>query len=166
MQNRNGTITPAMQHGVTVMVACLIITMQTRVRPTLFKCMSDTLYQSQGCFVYSCPLNGPISHMSVYYEVMDWYNIRKRNYSSIHCFYDFAHKQDSQLNSLVLITVWRVVIEVWQDSQLNSSAFSHCSVWRVAIGKGVLCMAKQCKVCVRELACTSDTKIVNYFIFT
>ena len=33
MQNRNGTITPAMQHGVTVMVACLIITMQTSVRP-------------------------------------------------------------------------------------------------------------------------------------
>ena len=56
----------------------------------------------------------------------------------IHCLHDFAHEQDSQLNSLVLITVWRVVIEVWQDSQLNSSAFSHCSVWRVAIGKGVL----------------------------
>ena len=30
----------------------------------------------------------------------------------IHCLHDFAHKQDSQLNSLVLITVWRVVIEV------------------------------------------------------
>ena len=64
------------------------------------------------------------------------------NYASaytytIHCLHDFAHKQDSQLNSLVLITVWRVVIEVWQNSQLNSSAFSHCSVWRVAIGKGV-----------------------------
>ena len=29
----------------------------------------------------------------------------------IHCLHDFAHKQDSQLNSLVLITVWRVVIE-------------------------------------------------------
>ena len=56
---------------------------------------------------------------------------------TIHCLHDFPHKQDSQLNSLVLITVWRVVIEVWQDSQLNSSAFSHCSVWRVAIGKGV-----------------------------
>ena len=55
----------------------------------------------------------------------------------IHCLHDFAHKQDSQLNSSVLITVWRVVIKVWQDSQLNSSAFSHCSVWRVAIGKGV-----------------------------
>ena len=50
----------------------------------------------------------------------------------IHCLHDFAHKQDSQLNSSVLITVWRVVIEVWQDSQLNSSAFSHCSVWRFA----------------------------------
>ena len=25
--------------------------------------------------------------------------------------HDFAHKQDSQLNSSVLITVWRVVIE-------------------------------------------------------
>ena len=35
MQNKNGTITPAMQHGVTVMVACLMITMQTSVRPTL-----------------------------------------------------------------------------------------------------------------------------------
>ena len=46
-------------------------------------------------------------------------------------------QQDSQVNSSVLITVWRVVIEVWQDSQLNSSAFSHCSVWRAAIGKGV-----------------------------
>ena len=57
---------------------------------------------------------------------------------AIHCLHDFAHKQDSQLNSLVLITVWRVVIEVRQDSQLNSSAFSHCSVSRVAIGKGVL----------------------------
>ena len=34
----------------------------------------------------------------------------------LHCLHDFAHKQDSQLNSLVLITVWRVVIEVWQDS--------------------------------------------------
>ena len=56
---------------------------------------------------------------------------------TIHCLHDFAHKQDSQLNSSVLITMWRVVIEVWQDSQLNSSAFSHCSVWRVAIGKGV-----------------------------
>ena len=31
-----------------------------------------------------------------------------------------------------------MVIEVWQDTQLNSSAFSHCSVWRFAIGKGVL----------------------------
>ena len=55
----------------------------------------------------------------------------------IHFLHDFAHKQSSQLNSLVLITVWRVVIEVLQNSQLNSSAFSHCSVWRVAIGKGV-----------------------------
>ena len=36
MKYRNGTITPAMQHGVTVVVACLIITMQTSVRPTLF----------------------------------------------------------------------------------------------------------------------------------
>ena len=26
-------------------------------------------------------------------------------------------------------------------------------------------MAKQCKVCVRELACTSDTTIANDFIF-
>ena len=60
-----------------------------------------------------------------------------REHSTKHCLHDFSHKQDSQLNSLVLITVWRVVIEVWQDSQLNSSAFSHCSVWRVAIGKGV-----------------------------
>ena len=31
--------------------------------------------------------------------------------SSIHCLHDFEHKQDSQLNSSVLITVWRVVIE-------------------------------------------------------
>ena len=30
----------------------------------------------------------------------------------IHCLHDFVHKQDSQLNSLLLITVWRVVIEV------------------------------------------------------
>ena len=30
----------------------------------------------------------------------------------IHRLHDFAHKQDSQLNSLVLITVWRVAIEV------------------------------------------------------
>ena len=30
----------------------------------------------------------------------------------IHCLHDFAHKQHSQLNSSVLITVWRVVIEV------------------------------------------------------
>ena len=30
---------------------------------------------------------------------------------SIHCLHDFAHKQESQLNSSVLITVWRVVIE-------------------------------------------------------
>ena len=58
---------------------------------------------------------------------------RRKNTITIHCLHDFAHK----LNSLVLITVWRVVIEVRQDSQLNSSAFSHCSVWRVAIGKGV-----------------------------
>ena len=29
----------------------------------------------------------------------------------IHCLHDFAHKQDSQLNSSVLIAVWRVVIE-------------------------------------------------------
>ena len=36
MQNRNSTITPAMQYGVIVVVACLIITMQTSVRPTLF----------------------------------------------------------------------------------------------------------------------------------
>ena len=50
-----------------------------------------------------------------------------------HCLHDFAHKQDSQLNSSVLITVWRVVIEVWQDSQLNSSAFSHCSVCGVLL---------------------------------
>ena len=32
--------------------------------------------------------------------------------SAIHCLYDFAHKQDFQLNSSVLITVCRVVIEV------------------------------------------------------
>ena len=56
----------------------------------------------------------------------------------IHCLHDFAHKQDSQLNSSVLITVWRAVIEVWQDFELNSSASSHCSVWRAAIVKGVL----------------------------
>ena len=31
--------------------------------------------------------------------------------SPIHCLHDFVHKQDSQLNSSVLITVWRVVIE-------------------------------------------------------
>ena len=64
----------------------------------------------------------------------NWYC---NGFFAIHCLHDFAHKQDSQLNSLVLITVWRFVIEMWQDSQLNSSAFSHCSVWRVAIGKGV-----------------------------
>ena len=29
----------------------------------------------------------------------------------IHCLYDFAHKQDSQLDSSVLITVWRVLME-------------------------------------------------------
>ena len=29
----------------------------------------------------------------------------------IHCLHEFAHKQGSQLNSSVLITVWRVVIE-------------------------------------------------------
>ena len=29
----------------------------------------------------------------------------------IHCLHDFAHEQDSQLNSSVIITVWRVVIE-------------------------------------------------------
>ena len=34
-----------------------------------------------------------------------------RETSTIHCLHDFAHKQDSQLNSSVLITVWRVVIE-------------------------------------------------------
>ena len=31
---------------------------------------------------------------------------------SIHCLHDFALKQDSQLNSSVLFTVWRVVIEM------------------------------------------------------
>ena len=36
MQNRNSTLTPAMQHGVTVIVVCLIITMQTSVHLTLF----------------------------------------------------------------------------------------------------------------------------------
>ena len=36
MQNRNSNITPAMQYGVIVVVACLIITMQTSVRPKLF----------------------------------------------------------------------------------------------------------------------------------
>ena len=41
---------------------------------------------------------------------------------ALHCLHDFAHKQ---------------------DYQLNSSAFSHCSVWRVAIGKGVLGRNKQ-----------------------
>ena len=36
-------------------------------------------------------------------------------------------KQDSQLNSLALVTVWRVVIEKSVTySQLNSSAFGHC----------------------------------------
>ena len=46
----------------------------------------------------------------------------------IHCSHDFAHKQDSQLNSSILITVWRFVIKKsGQDSQLNSSAFSHCA---------------------------------------
>ena len=34
------------------------------------------------------------------------------NLYSIHYLHDFAHKQDSQLNSSLLITVWRVVIEV------------------------------------------------------
>ena len=63
---------------------------------------------------------------------------KKKKTAVIHRLHDFAHKQDSQLNSSFLFTVSRVVIEVWQDSQLNSSAFSHCSVWRVAIGKGVL----------------------------
>ena len=33
------------------------------------------------------------------------------NQLTIHCLHDFAHKQDSQLNSSVLITVWRFVIE-------------------------------------------------------
>ena len=71
----------------------------------------------------------------------------------IHWLHDFAHKQDSQLNSSVLMTVWRVVIEVWQDSQLNSSAFSHCSVWRVAIGKGVLlCVACKAQLLYGVLA--------------
>ena len=34
-------------------------------------------------------------------------------YKIIHCLHDFAHKQDKQdqLNSSVLITVWRFVIE-------------------------------------------------------
>ena len=35
-----------------------------------------------------------------------------RFFMSVHCLHDFAHKQDSQLNSSVLITVWRVVIEM------------------------------------------------------
>ena len=30
---------------------------------------------------------------------------------SIHCLHDFEHKQDSQLDSSVVITVWRFVIE-------------------------------------------------------
>ena len=30
---------------------------------------------------------------------------------TIHCLHDSAHKQDSQLYSTVLITVWRFVIE-------------------------------------------------------
>ena len=72
-------------------------------------------------------------------------------YTTIHCLHDFAHKQDSQLNSLVLITVWSVVIELRQDSQLNSLAFSHCSVWRVAIGKGVLTVQSARKIFSRRL---------------
>ena len=37
---------------------------------------------------------------------------RKKVYKTIiHCLHDFLHKQDSQLNSSVLITVWRFVIE-------------------------------------------------------
>ena len=36
---------------------------------------------------------------------------RNKNTAIIHCLHDFAHKQDSQLNSSVLITVWRFVIE-------------------------------------------------------
>ena len=76
-------------------------------------------------------------HLHEYINMIKWI-MWMSPFGWIHCLHDFAHKQDSQLNSSVLITVWRVVIEVWQDSQLNSSAFSHCSVWRVAIGKGVL----------------------------
>ena len=79
---------------------------------------------------------GDLLHASDFVVLMEVYQAA---YGPIHCLHDFAHKQDSQLNSSVLITVWRAVIEVWHDSQLNSSAFSHCSVWRVAIGKVYLC---------------------------
>ena len=109
--------------------------------------LDGTYFMSKNyiCKVYLCSTK--------WLEMIQWWNKRYWNIEKytkvwhknnvfqsyvLHCLHDFAHKQDSQLNSLVLFTVWRVVIEVWQDSLLDSSAFSHCSVWRVATGKGVL----------------------------
>ena len=52
---------------------------------------------------------GDLLHASDFVVLMEVYQAA---YGPIHCLHDFAHKQDSQLNSSVLITVWRVVIEV------------------------------------------------------
>ena len=44
-------------------------------------------------------------------ENMFLFVLNRLKYNEIHCLHDFAHMQDSQLNSSVLITVWRAVIE-------------------------------------------------------
>ena len=45
----------------------------------------------------------------------------------IHCLHDFAHKQDSQLNSSVLITVWRVAVGKGAEKLQCRASISCCA---------------------------------------
>ena len=54
----------------------------------------------------------PIDQWKIHKLCLEHLQIVHKLEQAIHCLHDFAHKQDSQLNSSVLITVWRVVIEV------------------------------------------------------